>query len=160
MAGHKQSPASTTAPSREFVRGPGHARPVNRMPMLQVHQNPQITREQAYTHNENAQKKQLTERAPTTHTQRQRKVYTHKLHTCIRVHVHIYVVYVHIHTHLYIYIYEPTCVYMIIYASTWTCVCPNGWFFFGAFFFGGFFFRGWLVSARTVPLLQAVAGKI
>ena len=34
-------------------------------------------------------------------------------------------------------------------------------FFFGAlfFFWCPFFFCGWLVSARTVPLLQALAGK-
>ena len=36
----------------------------------------------------------------------------------------------------------------------------NGWsFFFAPFFFVPFFFGGWLVSAKTVPLLQAVAGK-
>ena len=31
---------------------------------------------------------------------------------------------------------------------------------FGALFVGALFFCGWLVSARTVPLLQAVAGKM
>ena len=30
----------------------------------------------------------------------------------------------------------------------------------GGVFFGALFFCGWLVSARTVPLLQAVAGKM
>ena len=43
-----------------------------------------------------------------------------------------------------------------------TLAIKNGWSFFWRpfFFFGArFFFCGWLVSARTVPLLQAVARK-
>ena len=36
----------------------------------------------------------------------------------------------------------------------------KGGVYFGAFFVVPFFFCGWLVSAKTVPLLQTVSGKI